>query len=844
MSKTLLAAVIVTAILLIGTIVLGVVYSQKYSGPSSSTTLTPQQQCNANGYVWDPVEQVCTSTSCSVTVDKSTGDISGTIVSFTGNQCVNVASGSYLSPFAQAALKQACINNGFSNVDYTSNGPKCSQSTGCTSQPFETNSIMDGCPYLTLQPNASGQCVPPTSAQLQQLCTTSVNGCPVNSSLNSACPVSQPCYNPQSGCVNAEPSAIGCRPEGQEWKWTGVTCVNTTVSQSIAITVTSSDTATITGTVTVDSVPPGAAILWNYVLTQADSTTGTATTWQGPATVSGHLFQGNLSPTGTNKPVANQTYSFSLQLYQSIGNSPFFLADTTVAPVTIVLSPAPKPPGLQTIVPALSKDLAKSLAQDVGTTIAAANNQTGGTNPFVNPDSSVWNNSLPFANTNDPFLIVPCTSAYCQTQLASNLAIVILAWPVITQLTTAQAAEVKQSCSALASVEPSALKVSYAVYMSKNGGTMTLIGNKVDSGSWIQPLSSDPTTVWGFQVVAYVYDGSNGAGDPGVDHSSCLSQPVDLTFQMPVDLYSPSVCFNIQPLKPGGQPIPGNFMVYEPGSNMCTGPQNMADALGARDLSCLIGQGTNPIVPSLNATTLYGCNDIAYSNNCNSSGQGCAVVSPVVTVRQDNASACASEAVNTPSCPGAQSCQDAACYCPPSVDWFQCGSTSYASLGPTAAIEAGRWQSRINNVVNFIQAYNLDSVVNVQTFLNEATAPNGVADAWNKVYGPASPNCPLPQWSPDGTPPCDVTSSDACRQSTVCGQWLPQTESGTPYLYKRQLIEYPTDAQGANAGCCPSNLPQFIAGCCCPANESFNTCGDYTGCSPVANALSRTWCEQ
>jgi hypothetical protein len=835
MKKKYLIVLIVFSLVLVGALTYGVVSSQLTSGtggtPSSGPT--PQQQCNANGYVWDPKTQQCTSNVCSAQVDSNTGVITGTMVNYSGDQCVDVQSGAYISPLTRASLLELCQSTAcsscpagtkFTNLEFTATGPKCTQSTGCSTKPYDSNSIMDGCPYLTYLPGTDNNCVAPTENELQLLCNTSVNGCPLNTNLNANCNTDTPCFNPASGCV-AQSELPGCRPHNTMWQWIGTQCVNTTVSNSIAVTVNSATVADITGTFVLDNIPQNASLLWNYVLTQGDKT------WQGPVVIKGNTFTASLLVI-TPPLSVGASYTLVLQVYTSINDSPYVLSFTSAAPTPVTLTAAPVAPGLTTLKPTLSLALAQQVAQDVPGAIDAANANSAGNDPFVKPSADVWSNSLQGYNSGTtPFLIVPCTSLYCKTELSVGVAMLILAWPPMTTLTSDQTAEIKKACSTLSNPQ-----VSSAVYMqetSASGSTLSLVGNKITTGTWLQPLSSDPTKTWLFRVVAYVWSGT----DNGVENSQCLSQPLDIPVQVPHNLYSAEVCFNIQPLKPQGQAMEGNFMVYHPGANMCSGPINSVEALGARDFSCLI---TNT-APSLDNMQLYACNDISYdsSGNCNSSGQGCGPVFPVNSVRQPTtgqSTQCAGLLDGTPPCAGAQYCQEAACNCPPSVDWADCGRTTYAQVGASNAIEEGRWKSRVNNVVNFIQTYGLDKLVNVQTFLNQTGSADSIQKAWDTNYGASV--CPLPNWKAPQPGNCDVTSANACTQNTVCGAW--EAEPGTPYLYKQEVVQYPTAAQ--QSSCCPTNTTMY-AGCCCPNADSGSSCGDLTGCTPVNGALSYTWCQ-
>jgi hypothetical protein len=816
------------SILLVTCIVLSLVYGLPQAGGGggsgpSPPPVSPQDQCNANGYIWDPVHQVCTSNQCSASVDVTTGVITGTMIDSTGETCINVnQSGAYVSPFARAALLQLCQKANFANLEVTPTGLQCTSASGCNTKPYVSNSVMDGCPYLTYQPssgnnnNNNGACVPPTLTQLQNLCTVSVNGCPENSNLNVSCSPGQPCFDPNKGCL-AQEDTPGCRPAGQTWQWSGTQCVNATVSNTIAVTVSTATVDSIQGTFVFDNPPQNAKLMWMFLLTA--STTGQV--WQGPVTIQSSQFNVDL----TGLPVTvNSVYKLVLQVYSSVNDSPYVLQFTSVTPNNVTLTAAPVAPGLVTIKPQLSLDLAKKEAANVPGAILAANQNSQGSNPFVVPSPDQWTNSL--QGSLGDFLLVPCTTAYCKNTLSDGIAMLILAWPAVGgTLTSQQSAEIKKACPSLSSSSP---QVSYAVY--QNG---TLVGDKLTEGTWLQPVPSDPTVTNTFTVVGYVWSGS----DPGIQSSTCLSQPLHVTVQAPTNLYSPEVCYSIQPLKPQGAFIPGNFMLYHPGDNMCSAPVNSVEALGARDFSCLIQQP----VPTLQSLQLYGCTDIGTGDTCNSSGQGCQPIVPVTTVRQpgaNEAEGCTAPVPGTvPPCGGLQYCQQAACNCPDTVNWALCGSTTYAQVGANNAIEATRWQSRVNNVANFIQNYGLDKLVNVQTFLNESSSPQSIQTAWDTNYG--SSICPLPKWNAPSPTSCDVTSSNACTQPFVCGPWLP--DENVPALYKQQVVQYPTQEQQGD--CCPTNS-SYYAGCCCPSvGGGGSSCADLKNCVPLSTGtLGPTWC--
>jgi hypothetical protein len=520
-------------------------------------------------------------------------------------------------------------------------------------------------------------------------------------------------------------------------------------------------------------------------------------------------------------------YQLTLQVYTSVNDSPYVLSFVSVTPSAVTLAAAPVVPGLTTIQPVLSLALAQQAAVNVQGAILAANANSDGADPFVQPSVGEWNNSLQgVPDVNQNFLLVPCTSAYCRTQGSDSVVMLILAWPIITSLTTDQQAEIKKACPTLTNPQ-----VSYAVYQGSQ-----LIGNKLGQGTWYQPVPSDPTVVNTFQVVAYVWSGA----DNGVENSSCLSQPATVVVQTPTNLYSPEVCFKIQPLKEEGAPIPGNFMLYRPGLNMCSAPLNSEEALSVRDFSCITSQSTR----TLDNLQMYGCNDVGDSstNSCNSSGQGCLPVFPVTSVRQPGSGEssdpnCTPLPPGTvPPCGGSQYCQQAACNCPASVPWSLCGSSSFAQIGTDQAIESGRWQNRVAAVASLIKTYNLDKITDVQTFLNQTASPQNIQTAWDKTYG--SSVCPLPNVpAPDS---CDVTSPDACKpdHNSVCGPWKADPSNG---LFKQQVFVYPTVEQQAN--CCANNFT-FFNGCCCPNNQSASTCDELKNCVPLGGTLGPTWCNK
>lgn len=817
--STVIALSVGGSVVLVTCVALSLYFALKKGSQPGPAPLSPKQQCNQNGYIWDSVNQVCTTNQCTATVDSSTGMLTGTMINVTGDACVNVDSGAYISPFARAALLQVCQSAGFQDVSATVAGPQCTKEAGCSSKPYNSDSIMDGCPYLTYQSSStSADCVPPTDAQLQYFCNTSVNGCPLNTTLNTNCPTDQPCYNLNQGC-QSQLATPGCRPPSELWQWINNQCVNTTVSNTIAVTVQSATVDSIQGTYILDNPPQNVESRWLYQLSESDTSQSQPKTWQGPAVVQGSTFSVLL--TNLQLPV-NSTYAFVLQLYTSTNNSPYVLSFASVTPSAVKLAAAPVVPGLVTIKPALSLALAQQVSTNVPGAILAANNNSGNNNPFVTPSSDTWTNSLPGLTTaGQDFLLVPCTSAYCKTELADGIAMLIMAWPVAA-LTANQLAEIKKTCPSVADPQ-----VSYAVYLNN-----TLLQDKLTEGTWLQPVPSDPTIVNTFSIVAYVW--SLSGGDTGIEGSSCKSQPYTVVVQAPTNLYSTEICYQIQPLKPTKSPIPGNFMLYLPGANMCTAPKDSVEALGARDFTCLTGV----TAPTLTTMQLYGCNDTGDGNSCNFSGQGCESVVPVTSVRQP----AAGESVEcsppppdaSPPCGGLQYCQLAACNCPASVQWSKCGSSSYAQVGGENAIEAGRWQSRVNNVHNFIATYGLDKVVDVQTFMNETNSLEDIRATWDKTYG--SGVCPITSsWSGPTPGNCDVTSDNACTQFNVCGPWTVDSSG----VYKQEVVTYPTAQQ--QSSCC-STLFTYVNGCCCPSTDKQDSCADLKGCTAVPNALGPTWC--
>ena len=819
MKKTVVIALsVVGAIVLLTCIGLSIYFATKQSSGPGPALPSPQDQCNKNGYVWDPVKQVCTTNQCIATVDTTTGVLTGNMINVSGNACVDVSSGSYVSPFARAALLQVCQAAGFQNLEPgTSNVLQCTNASGCSTKPFVTNTFMDGCPFLTYQPSGN-TCVPPSSTQLEYLCNTSVNGCPLSSSLNTNCPASAPCFDPNNGC-QPQLAVPGCRPRAEQWQWLNNQCINITVSNTIAVTIQSSTVDEIQGTFVFTPPSSGTKLQWLYLLTDGAAV---PKTWQGPVVVQGSSF--NVSLTGLGLTVDN-VYSLTLQVYTSVNDSPYVLSFQSVTPSLVKLGPAPVAPGLLTIKPVLSLDLAQAVAADVQTAVNTANGNSAGSNPFVQPSPGTWTNSLQGTpGGTQQFLLVPCTTAYC---LTGGVAMLILAWPVITQLSSDQLAEIQKSCPSIQSP-----KVSYAVYMNDK-----VVGNQLTAGTWIAPVPSDPTVVSTFKILAYVWS----EADTGIEKNSCTSQPLEVVVQAPTNLYSPQTCFAIQPLKPEGVPIPGNFMLYHPGSNMCSAPQDLTEALGARDFTCLTASGP----PSLTNMQLYACNDMGGgSSDCNSSGQGCETVFPVTSVRQPSegeSSECQPlPSNNVPPCGGSQYCQLAACNCPTAVQWSLCGSSSFASVGADKAIESQRWQSRVANVANLIKTYGLDNVKNVQTFLNDTASPQNVQTVWDTTYG--SGVCPLPNWSAPNPAPgtCDFMSATACKQVNVCDWWKREADST---LFKQKVYVYPTEEQQPN--CCPS-LFKYYAGCCCPSTDSgSDSCADLKNCVPLdfgTGDIGPAWC--
>jgi hypothetical protein len=176
------------------------------------------------------------------------------------------------------------------------------------------------------------------------------------------------------------------------------------------------------------------------------------------------------------------------------------------------------------------------------------------------------------------------------------------------------------------------------------------------------------------------------------------------------------------------------------------------------------------------------------------------------------------------------------------VEWANCGSNVFAKVGENAAIEESNWKIRVNNVVDFVTHYKLDtldiSTINIQKFLNQLQSSEALQTAWDTTYGPLN-TCPLPKWKTPADQKCDITNTaTACQQNLVCNDW--ELEPATKGLYKQEIVQFPSSSQGS--ACCGTGNT-YLNGCCCP-NFTTNECAGLTNCTPVIDAISTTWCHQ
>ena len=814
------------------------------------TSITPQQQCINEGYTWDSDQNTCIHLNCIASVDKDSGIITGSILNVDNTACVNIGKDTFITIFAQEHLKELCqeADKDFVNYLVSGVGLRCVKASGCNKVPYTigVTSPLNNCIYMTLQPGDGKGCVPPTDNQIQDFCNYSLNGCPSNSSLDNSCDDTQPCYNPTTGfCLAASPTP-GCRPSDKNWQWLNGVCVDTTVTKSISLTISNATLDKIEGTYTnTSSIPTTTKQIW--VCTLSDDSTKPVTNWQqvftpsvddNTFTIIIQQFSKLSTPTKVGVP-----YNLTVQVYVSANDPiPYELGYVSIQPTTITLEAAPVTPSeIASIQPNLDRNLANALltSNNINNAVNAANNNSDSTNNptvFQLPDSSKWDNGLPTVPTlNNSYLIVPCTTAYCVNTLNDPYAMLIFAWKSITSLSTSQIADIKK-CSP----EITNPQISYAVKADDD-----IIGDRLQGGTWFQPILSDPTITTTFKLLAYVWDSKDG--DQGFSKSKCTSSST-FVVSTPTTMYSAEICYNIQPLQ--GPPIPGNFMLYKPGDNMCSEPLTKMDELSARDFSCMISSGTDPSVTSMN---MYGCNDKGYNKgyDCDAASQMCESIVASTDVRlpdagQDNKCPPLDQNLQIP-CGGTQYCQRAACNCPTGIPWDECGVSSYANFGQTGkAINKDRWVERMQSIKELIDTYSLLCVApSVQGFVNTMgdVTETDLKNLWDHNYGVDI--CPLSSntdWKAPSPESCDVSSDTNCKQQNLCGTWAKdtdtnQTETG---LYIKPLYVYPSE--DLNPSCCNSNS-EYFAGCCCTSSDNRNTCAELKEVCLSVGIPNPTWCD-
>jgi hypothetical protein len=815
--------------------------------PIPNPSITPQQECINKGYIWDPQTSVCISINCIASVDADSGIITGSVVDVSGTSCIEIVKDIFISPYVRAHLIDLCQQQGFFNYIPSSTGLQCTKASGCNTQKYNIdNSLLQNCVYMTLQPGTGNKCVAPNTDQIEHLCNTSVEGCPVNTSLNSSCSAtSNPCYDPvQGNCLPASDTP-GCRPSGKNWEWIDGTCIDATVSKSITVTITKATLDEIDGNYTIPEPPANTSLIWNFTLT--DDSKNPPNQWQGPFTPSYtdnsfSILINNLSTLSTPTEVGIP-YNFTVQVSISYGiDLPYVPAFTSLQPTQITLQSVPVAPNsLLTIQPTLDYSLASKLVNDVNTAVDGANNVevTHLQNMFQKPDTNIWTNSLPILqDQQNLYIIVPCTTAYCLRNLNDMYAMLIFAWKPITSLSPAQISDISTCSPAVTNPQ-----VSYAVYSDD-----LIIGNRLRGGSWFQPILSKPGISTRIKLVAYVWS-HDDQGDQGIENSKCTAQPNTFDVVTPPTLYSAKTCFYIKPLiETQGAPIPGNFMLYEPRDNMCSQPVTTLDALSARDFSCMTSTLLDPTITSMK---LYGCNDHDESVACASSGQTCEYIVANDDVRQPDSGQdtnCSPLDPNSPiPCGGSQYCQNAACNCPTSVPWSYCGQGSYADVGQNTnkAIIKDRWVKRLQNIKVMIDTYNLTSFlingISVQTFSDAMGTSNTpvLETLWDQTYGLNI--CPLANntdWVAPTPQNCDVTSTSNCQQENVCGAW--EEDPNQKGLYIQQVYVYPS--ADLTPSCCDTNY-KYFARCCCDDSQSYNTCKELKPvCKSAITNSTPTWC--
>jgi hypothetical protein len=759
---------------------------------------------------------------------------------------LSIAADATLSSLCQHTKCDNCSSEqpNFGNVQYTLNGPVCVVSAGCETKLFRINgSILDGCISNTYKTGANG-CEAPSNNDLGNLCTTSITGCPENSNYTANCSTDAPCFSPENACVPST-SVIGCRPENMDWEWNNLACLDVTPLKSITISppLVTTTIDNISGKFELDmnNVLLGSTLIWDFTITEKDDPTHT---WQDALVVDTDLFTFSANFKNLQIILTKGIYYLDFKVYQSVENSSYFLKYTLVTPyqveLTVPIVPVNPngPTPIKSLTPVLSRELALGLASDVTGAVNSANSAISNIQAFSVPSTDIWNNSLPNGNSDD-YIIVPCTSIYCRDGYSDTTAMFISAWD--TTVTATQKQDIESTCSI---TNPN---VSYAVYVQQltpTPLTKRLMANKNTIGNWLQPLSSDPQYTWLFTIIAYAWSGI----DPGVEDSKCVSEALPIQVRVPTTLYSSKICYNINPIKPEGDFKPGNFMIYEAGKNYCSSPINTEDVLSARDFSCLINNTDNTKY-DLTQMQIYNCYDIDENNTCQAAGQGCGKMSAVTTVRhpmqsEEETSCIPPSSSTTIPCEGYQYCQSAACNCPDSVDWGLCNAAYAEVTGvKTNVVSENEWTSRVNNLASFIIKYNLNTInpaiMNVTPFLDDTQTNTSIKHKWDTNYGVN--NCPLPNYTSPTPTNCDLKNSNSCKQNAVCGSW--EKNNLNAYLYQQEIVQYPGLNQ--QQGCCTTDatLTKYVNGCCCPNDNTINSCSDYNGkCKPVSNELGNTWC--
>lgn len=875
-------------------LILVVVLPLVLSRHSSDSGKTPQQKCNTTGYVWDPLSNSCTKTSCTATVDDMTGLVTGQVLDMNGTACVSLNSKTYVSSIAENSLSNLCQTypckvpslkcDGSSNFNYYAvNTQKCVIDVGCAADSYaidgdsSTAKLLNGCPNMTLtqNPENKGECVAPDVSQLQMLCETSISGCPFGSTLSAACSetgVGDACYSPgQATCLPAS-SNKGCRPDdiGTAWQWNNGQCVNITVSPYITnVSVTGDPTdLNINGIFEIEH-DVGETVLYTYQMHPNASgltpLTGYAQVTFGPLTSDTNVkstvktlnnFTINFK-SGGNGPSVDQSYDLELQgwVLQNQGEHPIirYVSDK---PITIKVVKGTLPPGITQLLPKPTRQIALNVASSMGlnNVIQSANNNTKFKQ--IPENSNTWTNmELPTYCTGDAcstiYLLVPCTTEYCvSSNNRIDHAMLVLAWeaPSVADIELAQKESGCNNLSTGAQVlyyasmkefQPSGVSREIQLF---DGGTMP---------RWFGSITTIPGYFWEISIGTYLWP-QGGSVIPSWINASCKSPLVKINVQVPSTFYSSSTCFSIKPLTPAGNPIPGNYNVYNSTINGCQPVTSLSplEITAARDVNCmwnigdsLLPDNTNPSV-NVGSLVMYTCENGDKACELTTDARNpCGIMmkntSPIESV--DNPisipQVCSSKKSYT---------RKVYCGCSDRVQNTACGNQTFADIGATGSgvVSKDNWENRLQQASKFIDNYDLLSGDGVfgpgkkammgtfQTLVNNGN----LDDTWKKYQECYVQNDNPTCWASSGTATCgsqcgkDTECLKACNVQSFdclsnnilsagttsgvatfdCTQWK-QGDSSDVYAYSQNLTCYPPPTLSSK---CPTDAPFLVKGVC------------------------------